>query len=129
MVGPMTKAPVITPTISAICCRQGVAPTIWPVFRSCMTSPAIAALLATTAAISNVAYINSSCPKPRKYDPTIHTSPTVNNNVAIVIPDTGELLEPTTPAIYPATAAKKKDTTAKNRAPANERISDPVMYQ
>ena len=99
MVGPITNAPVTTPTISATCCRQGVAPTIWPVFKSCITSPAIAALLATTDAMRSVAYINSVCSNPKKRDPTIQTKPTVNNSVAIVIPDTGELLEPTTPAM------------------------------
>ena len=129
MVGPMTKAPVMTPTISAICCRHGVAPTMWPVFKSCMTSPAIAALLATTAAIRSVAYINSVCDKSRISDPTIHTNPTVNNNVAMVIPETGELLDPTTPAMYPATAAKKNATRAKKSAPDNERSNEPVMYQ
>ena len=61
--------------------------------------------------------------------PTIHTNPIVNSNVAIVIPDTGEFDEPTTPAIYPATAAKKNDTTAKKRAPARAIIMLPVAYQ
>ena len=44
--------------------------------------------------------------------PTTQTIIAVNSNVAIVIPETGELLEPTTPAIYPATAEKKKAATA-----------------
>ncbi len=61
--------------------------------------------------------------------PTIHTSPIVKSNVAIVIPDTGEFDEPTTPAIYPATAAKKNETTAKNSAPANAIAMLPVAYQ
>ena len=129
IVGPITKAPVITPTISATCCLHGVAPTMCPVFKSCITSPAIAALLATTAAMRSVAYISSVCDKPRNNDPTIQTRPTVNNNVAMVIPDTGELLEPTTPAMYPATAAKKNATIAKNNAPARDNTSEPVIIQ
>ncbi len=34
----MTTAPKITPSTSATCCRHGVAPTSWPVFRSCRLS-------------------------------------------------------------------------------------------
>ena len=47
----------------------------------------------------------------------------------MVIPDTGELLEPTTPAMYPATAAKKNATIAKNNAPARDSMSEPVIIQ
>ena len=47
-------------------------------------------------------------------------------NVAIVIPETGELLEPTTPAIYPATAEKKKAVIAKNIDPNAPKIIDSV---
>ena len=59
----------------------------------------------------------------------MYTRPTVNSSVAIVMPETGEFDEPTTPAIYPATAAKKKATKAKKRAPANARMNDSVAHQ
>ena len=36
--GGMTSEPKITPKTSATCCRHGVAPTSWPVFRSCRLS-------------------------------------------------------------------------------------------
>ena len=94
-----------------------------------MTSPAIAADVATIAAMNIVATIISVCPISRIRPPTIHTSAIVNSRVAIVIPETGEFEEPTTPAMYPATAAKKNDTTARNNAPANAIIKLPVAYQ
>lgn len=37
--GGMAKAEEVTPTMSMTCCFQGVAPTMWPVLRSCMLSP------------------------------------------------------------------------------------------
>ena len=72
---------------------------MWPVFKSCITSPAIAAEEATIDAISMVANISVGVERPSIRSPIIHTSATVNNSVAIVIPDTGEFDEPTTPAI------------------------------
>ena len=94
-----------------------------------MTSPAMAALEATMAAMSNVAYIRSCFAMPRKTSPTIYTKPTVNSNVAMVMPETGEFDEPTTPAMYPATAAKKKATKARKSAPAIARMNDSVAHQ
>ena len=97
--GPMTSAPTVTPTTSAVCWRQGVAPTMFPVFRSCMTSPAMALEEATTAAMSNVARMSSSVARLRMRSPTTQTRRTVNSMVAMVMPDTGEFDEPTTPAM------------------------------
>ena len=45
------------------------------------------------------------------------------------MPDTGELLDPTTPAMYPATAAKKNATSARNKAPASDKMNEPVINQ
>ena len=97
--GPITNAPVITPIISAVCCSLGVAPTIWPVFKSCITSPAIAADDATIDAMSIVANISVGVERPSIKSPIIQTKATVNKRVAIVIPETGEFDEPTTPAM------------------------------
>ena len=90
---------MITPTISAICWTLGVAPTMWPVLRSCITSPAIAADEATIEAIRTVANIRVEVSKFRRPSPMSNTNTTVNSSVAIVIPETGELEDPTTPAI------------------------------
>ena len=106
-----------------------MAPTICPVFRSCITSPAIAAEEATIEAISIVASISVDVSRFSNPSPTISTRTTVNSNVAIVIPDIGELDEPTTPAMYPATAAKKNAVRAKNKPPAIARINEPVLAQ
>ena len=86
----------------------------------------MAALTATTLAIISVAYINSFCSIPKNKSPTIQTSNAVPISVAIVIPETGELLEPTTPAIYPATAEKKKAVMAKKSEPTAPRMADSV---
>ena len=100
-----------------------------PVFKSCITSPAIAADEATIDAISIVASINVEVSRFSNPSPISNTSTTVNNSVAIVIPETGEFDEPTTPAIYPATAAKKKAVIAKNNPPANAKMNEPVLAQ
>ena len=64
--------------------------------------------------------MSSFVSNPRIKSPITQTKPMVNIIVAIVIPETGEFEEPTTPAIYPATAAKKKETAAKNNAPLRQ---------
>ena len=64
-----------------------------------MTSPAIAALEATMAAMRSVANIRSCFAIPSIKSPMMYTSPTVNSNVAMVMPETGEFDEPTTPAM------------------------------
>ena len=84
---------------------------------------------ATIEAINIVASINVGVDNPNIKSPIIHTRATVNNSVAIVMPDTGELDEPTTPAIYPATAAKKNAVTARKAAPASDSINEPVFHQ
>ena len=84
-----------------ICCFQGVAPTILPVFRSCKLSPPIAAAQHTTAPTKMAAAAPDSLPNKARINKE------VNRIVAIVTPDIGLLDEPTTPAIYAATAENK----------------------
>ena len=64
-----------------------------------MTSPAMALEEATTAAMSRVARMSSSVARLRMRSPTTQTRRTVNSMVAMVMPDTGEFDEPTTPAM------------------------------
>ena len=45
----MTKAEVTTPMTKPICWDRGVAPTRYPVFRSCDVAPALAAATQTIA--------------------------------------------------------------------------------
>ena len=52
--GGMIAEPNSTPMISATCCFHGVAPTIWPVLRSCRLSFEMVAIPNTTAAVNSV---------------------------------------------------------------------------
>ena len=52
--GGMISAPKTTPMTSATCCFHGVAPTSWPVLRSCRLSFAIVAMQKTTAEVNSV---------------------------------------------------------------------------
>src|SRR5437870_5238797 len=49
MVPPMTSVDTRTPMMRPICCFTGVAPTRYPVFRSCEVAPALAAAMHTIA--------------------------------------------------------------------------------
>src|SRR6185312_16689222 len=48
---PIATTETVTPTISAICCLAGVAPTRKPVFKSCDVLPALAEAMQTTPPI------------------------------------------------------------------------------
>ncbi|COZ66880.1 Uncharacterised protein [Mycobacterium tuberculosis] len=53
-IGAITTDPTSTPMISATCCFHGVAPTSWPVLRSCRLSLEIVATPKTNAAVNTV---------------------------------------------------------------------------
>src|SRR4029077_195544 len=57
----MTDAPAATPTIRAICCRIGDAPTSWPVLRSCKLSFEIVAQANTIAVMKSEKATNGAC--------------------------------------------------------------------
>ena len=56
---PIARPDTTTPIISPICCFLGVAPSRYPVFRSCDVSPAIAATIQITDPIAIAAVIPS----------------------------------------------------------------------
>ena len=96
---------------------------MWPVFRSCILSPPMAAAQQTTAPTIMAPAAPTSEPVPS----IANNSNDENNIVAMVTPEIGLLDEPTTPAIYAATAENKKPntiiTTAKRAAiPADSMI-------
>src|SRR5690606_25894262 len=93
-------------TIVAICWRAGVAPTMRPVFRSCATSPAAQVAQQTTPAIPSVA---STADSPEMPTPSITAAE--NSSATMVMPDTGEVDDPTSPAMYVATATNTHDAT------------------
>ncbi len=58
----MITAPASTPTISAICCAQGAAPTSWPVFRSCRLSLEVVAAAKTMESVNSAKAISALVP-------------------------------------------------------------------
>jgi len=103
-------AAVMTPMTSPICWRFGVAPTRWPVFRSCDVSPAIAAAMQTIAPIVSTVTLAS---RPTAFAP--NRSAQVST-VAIVMPDVGLEVTPTRPTIRDETVTKKNAKIVTSRA-------------
>ena len=100
----MTNAAEIVPTICIICWRYGVAPTIWPAFKSCILSPAMAPAQQTTLPTMIAAAGPLTAPLPISST----NSKAETTTVAIVNPESGLLDEPTRPAMYAATPEKIK---------------------
>src|ERR1700679_3988991 len=84
------------------CCFHGVEPTSWPHLRSCMLSPPIAAAQHTTPPIRIAATGPAGLLRPMP-----SSSSAEGRIVAIVMPDTGLFDDPTSPAMYDATAENK----------------------
>ena len=104
-------ADVMTPISSDTCCRRGVAPSRYPVFRSCDVSPEIEAAIATTQpTVSAVALPSVSVqPSARKME-------AVPSNDAIVMPLVGLLVTPTRPTMRDATVTKKNANSTTQKA-------------
>ena len=95
----MTRAPATTPTIRAVCCRQGVAWTSWPVFRSCRLSLAMTATAKTIAVtIRAKAITDGSAGRPASCS-TPSISREAMTMARMPTPDTGLFEEPISPAI------------------------------
>ena len=113
-VAPMAIEETIAPTKRAICWYFGVAPMIYPVFRSCEVAPALAAaiqiILPTTKTIGSK--VLPVIPKPIK----IRAVPI---KVAMVIPETGLELVPIKPTIRLETVTKKNPKTITSRPISN----------
>ena len=92
---PKITAALKTPIICIICCFQGVAPTMCPVFRSCRLSPPIAAAQHTTAPIM----IAADAPTLEFLPKRDKSKRDANRIVAMVTPEIGLLDDPTIPAI------------------------------
>ena len=111
---PIARPDTTTPIISPICCFLGVAPSRYPVFRSCDVSPAIAATIQITDPIAIAAVIPSIPVLPLALIDIVAI-----RSVAIAIPETGLLELPTRPTIREDTVAKKKPNTTIIAAPSN----------
>src|SRR3954468_20565570 len=108
----MNSAQDTEPMASITCWRHGVAPTRYPAFRSCRLSPATQAAQHTTAPIMTAA----TGPMVEDLPRNATSTSAANRIVAIVMPDTGLLDEPTSPAMYA--------DTEQNRNPATTMITD-----
>ena len=98
-IGGMTIAPKITPRTSENCCRQGVAPTSWPVFKSWRLSLEIVATPNTTD-VTNKAKATSawvaSGPAPGKSKARMIAIPSTER---IPTPEMGLFDAPMSPAM------------------------------
>ena len=112
-VQPTASTEASTPISSAPCCRTGVDPTRNPVFRSCEHVPAFEIAMHTTAPIIRASrlYAEPSQPTARK---TAH----VAIKTPIVIPDSGDDVEPTSPVIRDETTENRKPSTRMRTAPS-----------
>ena len=101
-VSPITIDETMAPTKSAICWLRGVAPTMYPLFKSCDVAPALAAAIQiippTTRAMGSYAL---------PVQPTAIKIKQVPIKVAMVIPLMGLLEEPISPTIREETVTKK----------------------
>src|SRR6266850_7404614 len=102
-----------TPISNAPCCRTGVDPTRNPVLRSWEHVPAFEIAMHTTAPIINASrlYAEPSQPQARN-------TPHVAIKTPIVMPDSGDDVEPTSPVIREETTEKRKPSTRMSTAPS-----------
>src|SRR5262245_55063887 len=107
MVPPITRADVKAPTRMDHCCFRGVAPTRYPVFRSCDVVPPFEDAMQTTAATVRAVNMNScvrifSKKKMRQ----------VSSKVAIVMPEIGFEEDPISPVRRDETVTNKNPNTS-----------------
>src|SRR5207342_2425987 len=95
------------PIASISCCFQGVAPTIWPAFRSWRLSPPTDAAQHTTAPIM----IAATAPIGELCGSRNIRITEANRMVQMVMPETGLLEEPTRPARYAETETNRNPAT------------------
>src|SRR3989475_7309920 len=112
-VQPTASTEVRTPISSAPCCGTGVDPTGNPVLRSCEHVPAFEIAIHTTAPIISASrlYAEPSQPTARK---TAHAA----IKTPIVMPDSGDDVEPTSPVIRDETTEKRNPSTRMRTAPS-----------
>src|SRR6059058_5960257 len=92
MVPPMTRAEVSAPIRMAYCWYFGVAPTRYPVFRSCEVVPPLDEAMHTTAATEMAVSIAGTSRRPTRTN-----TRQVTRRVAMVMPEIGLDDEPTSP--------------------------------
>src|SRR3989475_8375111 len=112
-VQPTASTEVRTPISSAPCCGTGVDPTGNPVLRSCEHVPAFEIAIHMIAPI-----ISASRLYAEPSQPTARNTPHVAIKTPIVMPDSGDDVEPTSPVIRDDTTENRKPSTRMSAAPS-----------
>src|SRR5688500_17109179 len=99
----MNSAEVKAPITIAHCWFLGVAPTRWPVFKSCAVVPPLEAAMHTTAATVKAVSVAGLSERPMSKN-----TRQVNNSVATVMPEIGFDDEPIRPVSRDDTVTKRK---------------------
>src|SRR6185437_11192152 len=110
-VPPTTNTDVITPIISASCCLEGVAPTRYPVFKSCEVPPAFDDATHTTPPM-----VSASAENAAPVQCATKNMAHVAISVAIAIPLIGFDELPINPQIRDDTVTNKNPNTTTNTA-------------
>src|SRR6185295_1600820 len=106
------------------CCRHGVAPIRYPVFRSCEVVPPLEAAMQTMAATLRAVTLYGADTHPR--DTKISE---VSSRVAMVIPEIGLDELPISPVRRELTVTKRNPKTMINRPPRMFSFSDGASQQ
>src|SRR2546423_7919577 len=124
MTNPSTRAEANAPQRMAICCREGVAPTRYPVLRSGEVLPPLEMATQTTAATLKAAILYGGVTHPRAKKMS-----EVISNVATVMPEMGFDELPTSPVRRELTVTKRKPSTRMSSAPSTLILNDGTSAQ
>lgn len=110
----MIADPNATPITNATCCFHGVAPTSWPVLRSCRLSLEMVATPKVMAAANSVNATSAvDCPLSARPKTTLINTAAMRT-VRMPTPEIGLFDEPISPAMYPHTDAMTRPMTKMN---------------
>src|ERR1700682_167750 len=124
MTKPSSSAEESAPTRMAICCRAGVAPTRYPVFRSCEVVPPLEMAMQAMAAMLRAATLYGGVTHPRA-----RKMSEVMSSVATVMPEMGLEELPTSPVRRELTVTKRNPRTRRSTAPSTLILNEGTSVQ
>src|SRR5437588_6522254 len=124
MTNPSTRAEANAPQRMAICCREGVAPTRYPVLRSWEVLPPLEMATQTTAATLKAAILYGGVTHPRAKKMS-----EVISSVATVMPEMGFDELPTSPVKRELTVTKRNPRIRMRNEPRMLILSDGTSAQ
>src|SRR3989442_14904242 len=124
MTNPSTRAEANAPQRMAICCREGVAPTRYPVFRSWEVLPPFEMATQTTAATLKAAILYGGVTQP-----SAKKINEVMSSVATVMPEMGFDELPTSPVRRELTVTKRNPSTRISSAPSTLSLNEGTSAQ